>query len=240
LNIAPFDVTEEASSLTGTDCVPQDQVQASLLHLARDDDRNSYHQQPVYKIRLSRLAKIFETSKVSAALALLNKRLDLQIDDVYTAQSKDPMLSWNADQNFIDFFTCVSAGIGLDAFQPNDVTVHNYEFAFNVRQPIRRFRSKYAMLGFDPVGAILWIGRSPMAEDVWIAMAPLTALKIDCPMVPAGTCSGSTQMSPRHYRILIFFLFSMLRKALCPGIFIDTTYPNLDTVGSMQACCNIL
>jgi hypothetical protein len=226
--------------LSAHDSVPQEDVLRSLVRLGLERDRNAYYEQPVQRIRLSSLANMHNRSHTTSALALLSKRLNITIDDKYTVTSNNKNLSWNADQNFIDFFTCVSSCIGLDACIPNQISVHNYEFQLNLRQPIRNFRSKYAQLGFDPVASILWIGRSPTAEDVWFALAPTKCLEIDSAIVPPGTCTGSTQLKPFHYRVLVFFIITMLKAARFEGLYVHSGYPDLEDSQALRGCSNFL
>jgi hypothetical protein len=61
------------------------------------------------------------------------------------------------------------------------------------------------MLGFDPAGRMLHIGKSN-DEDVFLAMAPNEFLRGRSPPVAPGRSSASSLMSKQHYRqILMLF-----------------------------------
>ena len=186
------------------------------------------------------MRKDFEDNRVGLALAKLSKRVNLSIPPEYRKDPEDPNLLWNSDDNYLDFFNCVSAGIGLDAFVPNERSVHNYEFSLSLSYPSRNYRSKYAKLGFDPVGSMLWIGRTPAAEDAWIAMAPNESLDVDCPLVAPGLSTGPTRMAPKHSRILTAFLSAMLKSSGYPGAVNHDDYPSVNTLDDLRANTDIL
>ena len=199
------------------DSLTQHEVTESLQHIPLSEHERSYFLQDPIFLDLKHMRNDFENNRVYMALTKLMKRANMSIPADYRMDVDDPYLLWNCDSSYLDFFNCVSKGIGLDAFIPNTATVHNYEFSFSLNYPSRNYRSKYAKLGFDPAGAMLWIGRTPAAEDAWIAMAPNDSLDLNCPLVPPGTSSGATRMKPEHYRILTSFLSCMFRRSGYPG-----------------------
>ena len=204
-----------------------------------EHERRYFLQEPIFQ-DLKHMRKDFENNRIYMALTKLTKRVNLSIPADYRRDVDDPFLLWNCDSSYLDFFNCVSAGIGLDAFIPNTSAVHNYEFSLSLNYPARNYRSKYAKLGFDPAGAMLWIGRTPAAEDAWIAMAPNEALELDCPLVPPGTSGGPTKMKPLHYRILTAFLSCMLQRSGYPGAMNYQDHPPVETLAEIKGNCDIL
>lgn len=74
------------------------------------------------------------------------------------------------------------------------------------------------MLGFDPAGAMLYLGRSN-DEDVFLAMAPNDFLRRRTEPCPPGHSSGSPLMSKRHYRQMVMLLAHFLARVPQQGIF---------------------
>jgi hypothetical protein len=118
--------------------------------------------------------------------------------------------------------------------------MHTYEFTLEMETNYRTFSAKFAKLGFDPTGAMLWVGRSPSAEDVWLAWAPTDSLSIDCEDVPPGTCRGSTNLSTRHYRMSTMFMASMLKAIGYRDVAVTNPYPELDDEHNVHAATNFL
>jgi hypothetical protein len=226
--------------MENSDALSQSEVTRSLQQLSLGERERSYSSQKPIQQDLKHLRADFERDRVFMSLSKLKKRVNLSIPADYRRDCDDPNLQWNCDSSYLDFFNCVSAGIGLDAFVPNAPTVHNYEFSFSVSYPTRSYRSKYAKLGFDPIGAMLWIGRTPAAEDAWIAMAPTESLEVNCPLVPPGSSSGATKMTPKHSRILTAFLSWALQKSGYPGAMNRQAYPAVGSLQDLKANTDIL
>ena len=102
----------------------------------------------------------------AAAESMLKRhRVDYASSNFYVPKDGNN-LSWTIDRHFIDLMVCVGSGLGLGPMIPNQCTLHTYEFKLDLCQPHREFSAKFAKLGFDPVGSMLWIGRSPSAEVI--------------------------------------------------------------------------
>jgi hypothetical protein len=85
----------------------------------------------------------------------------------------------------------------------------------DLHQPYREFKGKNVMLGFDPTGRMLYIGRCRICsrnEDVFLAMAPNQFLEGHFTPTRAGYSKGSSVMSTRHYRQTIMMLAKFLAK----------------------------
>jgi len=236
---APFDVTFAPTALYSDDAPSQDEVLQVIQKLQSTEvERGNYYDQIPVTTNLSRLEARFNRKNRSDALASLTKRVQVNVDAEYTIESDDNTLSWNADTHFLDFLTTVSSGIGLDAAVPNEASLHWYEFKLRLDQPQRQFSAKYARLGFDPVGSMLWIGYSMASENVWIAMAPSSALEVDAIYVPAGTSTGRTSLAVLHYRVLCIYCAYVLSVISYPGLWVKKIYPNPDKYENIDAASN--
>jgi hypothetical protein len=222
------------------DGIDQEIVLQQLHNLHDPTETSSYHDLDLYIVRLSALQQEFASKHVSTALSRLTKKYRVHLDSDYKVNPHNPLISWNADSHYLDFMTCVSADIGLDSFIPNIPLLHNFQFSLNLRKPLKRFRPKFTKLGFDPIASFLWIGRTPYSEDAWIAMAPRSSLRLDAPIVPAGTASGPTNLNSLHYRILVHFFATMLQEIHYPGLYIVHPYPVLTSHHDLQTASNIL
>jgi hypothetical protein len=83
----------------------------------------------------------------------------------------------------------------------------------NLKMPIKDFKCKNAMLGFDPAGHVLFLGRC-RNEDVFLAMAPNEFKFLHEHYTPtrAGYSTGPTLMSRGHYRQTIMMIAHFLAK----------------------------
>jgi hypothetical protein len=109
----------------------------------------------------------------------------------------------------IDYHLTVGSCIGLAALLPNTRSDHSFSFEMELQKPHTSFKPKHAMLGFDPAGSMLYIGRR-LGDDVFLAMAPNLFLRGHTHPCAAGHSSGSSLMSRRHYRqvlmMVVYFL----------------------------------
>jgi hypothetical protein len=239
-NIEPFDINSLPPTMETDDGLEQEIILQQLHNLHDPTESSSYHELDQHIVRLSTLQAEFTSKRISAALARLKKKNRVRVDGHYKVDPHDPLLSWNADSHYLDFMTCVAADIGLDALIPNLDILHTFQFSLNLRKPLKHFRPKFAKLGFDPLASFLWIGRTPSAEDAWIAMAPRSSLRLDAPIVPPGTASGPTKLDTLHYRILIQFFVCMLQEIRYPGLYIVNKYPTLNSHQDLTRASNIL
>ena len=79
----------------------------------------------------------------------------------------------------------------------------------DLQKPYFAFKGKHAMLGFDPAGSMLYLGRSN-DKDVFLAMAPNDFLRGRVKPCPPGHSSGSPVMSKCHYRQMMMMLAHFL------------------------------
>jgi hypothetical protein len=183
--------------------------------------------EPVHKKTLDYYKVLYEDKQHGMAVQTLLKRHRVDCTtSSFNVPPKSPNLSWEIQRHFIDLKIYVGRGLGLGGMMPNVQTLHTYEFHMNIEQPNREFKTKYAKLGFDPVGCMLWIGRSPNAEDVWLAWAPTSSLNGTEDII-AGTSSGPTTMSQEHYRQVVMFLASGLARIQYRDAYVFNQYPDV-------------
>jgi hypothetical protein len=239
----PFDVTLTPPALHTDDAPHQNcALEAALCAPSTSIDHDDkFSDMPVITKSLDYFKRLYETQNTTVAMELLQKRvqIDMQASQLIT-RSNDKDLSWNPDIHYIDLMICVPRGLGLAALLPNRRRMHTYEFTLNMETNYRTFSAKFAKLGFDPTGAMVWMGQSPSAEDVWLAWAPTDSLNIDCEDVPPGTCQGSTKLSTRHYRMSTMFMASMLESIGYRDLGVSNAYPDLDSDLAVHTATNFL
>jgi hypothetical protein len=227
----PFDVTLLPEKLQVQDAADQNlALQAALFAPPSDaHDTESFADQPRMSKPLRFFQRLYEQKQEHTAINMLSKRveIDLRMSDMRVSP-QSPDIAWNPDATFMDLRICVGNGLGLGAVLPNQNVDHNFEIRVNLKQAYRTFSPKFAKLGFDPTGCMLWIGRSPASEDVWLAWAPKVSLPTACEDVPAGTCTGSTQMSRRHHRMAAMFMALMLKRIAYRDVTVSNNYPDLE------------
>jgi hypothetical protein len=172
---------------------------------------NCFDSMDRHPLKLSRLRHFYDTSDTSV-LNILSRRNTLRIDDVYRIPTGKGRIVMKTDVTMLDYHLTVGNRIGLSPLLPNANSAHRFCFDMNLRKPHRQFKGKHAMLGFDPKGAMLYIGHS-MNEDIFLAMAPKGFLSRQPdrsdPCAP-GYSTGSSVMSTRHYRQLVIMIVYFL------------------------------
>jgi hypothetical protein len=109
----------------------------------------------------------------------------------------------------IDYLLTVGNCMGFSPLLPNAVSYHRFSFDMDLNKAYISFKGKHAMLGFDPAGSMLFIGRCNN-EDVFLAMAPNQFLRGHIRPSPPGHSSASPLMSKRHYRQIVMMLVHFL------------------------------
>lgn len=178
-------------------------------------------------------------SNVAVQSMLKRNRVDATSSS-FSVAPENVDLSWAIHRHFIDLKIFVGNGLGLGGMMPNQHTLHTYEFELNLGRPGRQFNTKFAKLGFDPVGCMLWIGRSPNAEDVWLAWAPNNAREGTDGDVTAGTCSGDTKMSEVHFRRAVMFLAKCISGIRYRDALVEDDYPDVSDSVAFTRATNVL
>ena len=191
-------------------------------------------------MKLEYLRDVYNDRHARVAIASLSTQSSINLDPNMSTSftcATNPSLSWSLQEYFVDLLICIGNNIGLHAFIPNADIMYNFEIDFQIHNRHRQFSAKYAKLGFDPISAMQWIGRSSWSEDLWIAWVPIDDGKIND--VPARQVSGSTAMSRTHFNISIIFFAQMLKQAYIQDITLTTNYPDLDDEQEFMASTNL-
>ena len=69
----------------------------------------------------------------------------------------------------IDYHLTVTNSVRLLSILPKAESSHTFEFEMDLKKLYRDFKGKHAMLGFDPTGRMLYVGRCKN-EDIYLAM----------------------------------------------------------------------
>ena len=105
----------------------------------------------------------------------------------------------------------IGSHVGIAVFIPSAPSA-NFVFKLNLHLPIREFHSKYGSLGFNPSGALLYIGAIG-AQELWIAMAPLEYFDgSDGQTFDMKDGHGDTCLSMPHYHMMVAFWGTILAE----------------------------
>jgi hypothetical protein len=133
------------------------------------------------------------------------------IDDDYTLKMGVGQILMDTTSSMIDYHVTVGNCVGLSPLLPNTEVDPMFCFELDLKSPIREFKGKNAMLGFDPAGKMLNIGKC-RSEDVFLAMAPNEFLDGHYQPTRAGFSTGSPQMAKRHYRQTVMMFAHFLAQ----------------------------
>lgn len=170
-------------------------------------ESDNYDIREAKDLTINRLKHLFDSGLYNNVIQYMRNfktRIVLTPDDVYDHRS--PNLAWKAGTTHkLDYICAIGNKIGLHAALTNAPVNAGYEFELKPR-PSKQFSGKYAQLGFDQVSSLLYIGSRP-GEEVFLCMAPTETLSPLFDSPPSiGLCTGPTNLSPKHARILIIFL----------------------------------
>jgi hypothetical protein len=159
-------------------------------------------------IKLSKL-KAFYDNKDTNVLSLLATRHEVVIDDGFRLKMGAGQIRMNTRSSMIDYHLTVANCVGFSPLLPNLLADHHFCFDLNLKLPIKDFKVKNAMLGFDPAGCMLYLGHC-RNEDVFLAMVPNEFLQGHFTPTRPGYSTGSSVMSRRHYRQTVMMLAHFL------------------------------
>lgn len=234
----PFDLSLTPENLLTDDAPDQASALQAVLYTPQsdsDDNNRFFTQQPITK-SLSYLRRLYENNNPQAALDLLSKRTNISFrSPSFTTPADDNSLSWRSSHHYLDMMVCVGNGLGLGAILPNQNINSMFEIRLDFSHPQKRFKAKYAQLGFNPYASMLWIGRSPSSEDIWIAWIPHHNDHND-----SDSNNTNTSLSTKHYRITIMLFASLLSAIGYRDIIIHNPYPPLDSQDDFLQATNLL
>ena len=160
------------------------------------------------KLKLSKLKSFYEKEDENV-LSLLTSRHSITIDDEFELKMGTGTIDMDTDSSKIDYQLTVGNCLGFSPLLPNARSDHLFCFHLDLQQPYREFRGKNGMLGFDPAGKMLYIGRC-RNEDVFLAMAPNDFLQDHYVPTRAGYATGKSVMSTQHYRMIVALVINFL------------------------------
>lgn len=208
---------------------------------ALNPDGDKFLDAPVMTKTLGYFKHIYNTCNTLIALELLTKHMNIDTYSTdFTMSPNNNMLAWDPDHHFIDFMICVLCGLGLATLLLNHHRDHRFKFTFELSHVYWTFSPKYAKLGFNPSGTMLWIGCSTSSEDVWLGWALNGSLNAQCKDVKPPTCEGSMTLSCQHYWTTIMFLASMLSAIGYRDIIVRDTYPDLEKEDDYLHATNLM
>jgi hypothetical protein len=219
-------------------------VCASLL-TSEQANLQHFFTKSIKAINLEDLEHQYNSQRCHAGLSSLSSRriVNLNPDKTrYITRNSDPLLSWAANQYYVDLLVCVGRECGLDAIIPNADVMYTFDVDLQIGDPHRQFTARNAKLGFDPRGCMQWIGQSSWHEDIWLAWVPVDTFEryADSEDVPAGTISGSTTLSKEHYYGTMMFMAEMLKECAIADITVNRQYPDLDDPDQVKGSTNLL
>lgn len=161
-------------------------------------------------LKLSRLKALYE-HRDENVVSILNHRHTIHIDDEFTLQMGVGKIMMDTRSSMIDYHLTVGNCLGFSPLLPNALSDPYFSFEMNLLMPRRDFKGKNGMLGFDPAGRMLYVGRC-RNEDVFLAMAPNEFLQGHFTPPRAGYTTGESVMSTRHYRQTVIMLAHFLES----------------------------
>lgn len=179
--------------------------------------REAWDDKPTRIIRLRQLADMYRRKEEQRALELLNKKLQVQIDEEYILPTTRAVFQPTFN---LDFFSAVPHEPGFSVVLPPDDYQPPISWNFDLRldRPFRPFHFKHGMLGFSPESASIWIGRSG-SLDIWCLYVREDDLTPGAKLAKAGkTFSSPTQLSRKHLRQFYSWILYLLCQIDYPGI----------------------
>ncbi|KAM6488794.1 hypothetical protein JOM56_015743 [Amanita muscaria] len=208
---------------------------------ATESHAERFHAQAKHSRRLEYFAAMYEKDDDRSAIQSLLQRHEVTITDSnLIVNARNDQLAWHLVSHYLDLQICVGAGLGLAAMLPNITMHHAMEFRLDLKQQARRFGAKYAKLGFDPTGCMLWIGRSSTGEDTWLAWVRNESLWDEAEDIPPASGKEDTVMSKKHYRMVVMFLAEMLTKINHRDVIVTNPYPDIEDDTEFQFATNAL
>ena len=192
--------------------VNQAEIMAAIIRQSPGGDMNAkaFQEMSVQTTKLSKLRDVYE-KKDRYAASVMETRRTIEIDEEFILKPNSGRRLINTDRSMIDYHMTVGKGVGFSTILPNAASSHTFEFNMDLKKPCKDFKGKHAMLGFDPCGRMLFVGRCNN-EEVYLAMVPLEFLSGGDILGDAGATKGTSIMSRRHYRQVVMMLAYFLDK----------------------------
>jgi len=179
-------------------------------------ERDSYEERQELNLTFSNLLEQAKEEDLDFGQTMfkymLRYKVSIRLTDKDCYRLEDPLLHWDSRSSHrLDYICAVGNKLGLHAALMNRESGYGYEFRMNPN-PRKTFRGKFAQLGFDQKGSLLYLGRRP-GEEVYICMAPKATLSPEfVHPPPIGCCSGPSQLAPAHANVLRMFILHCLKQ----------------------------
>jgi hypothetical protein len=172
---------------------------------------------------------MYVQQNTAQATTCMSRRCHLTFDAEDVVDANDPQYCFSAEKNYLDFLLLIGRNVGVEVFLPSHPTP-GFMVTLNLKLPIKQFYAKYGTLGFDPAGAILYIGQNA-SEDLWIAMAPNQFFEDSSSRTGLNKSEQDRRLTGRHYRIMVIFLSWILTKLDGRGFYLFDMYDfDLDSI----------
>jgi hypothetical protein len=238
-----FDAAAGLALFDIVDPISAEDIHQQILRNHLTDIRQSdlYNAKKNKDLPLSYLRNLYEQDHAVRAAQLLLHKHTIVIDDDFKVPLREANLS--LPSQFLDFTLAVPQSSGLDMLLPNSTSSLNYNFPLNLRNPLKEFSNKHGLLGFDPTGAMLYIGNCPNGEEAFLAWAPDAWIKGEIPNLPASPTKVSTRLQTSRYRTAVAFMAWCLSCVIglgldCPdygyGVTPLGTKPNFEALGNVM------
>ncbi|KAH9028272.1 hypothetical protein EDB85DRAFT_2147990 [Lactarius pseudohatsudake] len=214
----PVDISEvpEDMEVDAEEKMGQGEVLTEILANRLEDwgEEDPFNDKRAHKLKLSALQRqhlMEENERKQKALRLLTVRNEIEIDADMTLPVGKGQVIMTTERTMLDYELTVGSKVGLGAVLPNARMAKHFMLELDLQQPLREFRGKRGMVGFDTKGKMLYIGRA-RNEDVFVAMAPNEFIRCEEEPCGAGHKTGRPQLSRRHYRqVVMMFAYFMAK-----------------------------
>ena len=190
--------------------------------LAFDDLRSKFDDRKLLTLPLSRMHRFHQMDYWPHTIKwMLQNRIQIDIDKDSIVPTNKRV--WQVKDHFLDFTLKTSDGIGLSAWIPNVATSHTWEINLDLNRPYHAFKAKRGQLGFSRQNAMLWCGRAPNGEDLYLCLVDKSYL--DGNTLEDDSAADSC-IKHTHYYMLLHFLGSMLARNPDKSVTIFVDYPD--------------
>ena len=188
---------------------PQSHILNEIIGSAADSNlEDKFVHMVTRTLKLSKLKALYD-SRDENVVSLLKHRHKIHVDDEFTLEMGVGKIRMDTRSSMIDYHLTVGNCMGFSPLLPNARSDPHFCFEMDLKMPFRDFKGKNGMLGFDPAGRMLYVGRC-RNEDVYLAMAPNEFLRGHFAPVHAGYSTGESVMSTRHYRQTVIMIAHFL------------------------------
>ncbi|KAI9430746.1 hypothetical protein H4582DRAFT_2086078 [Lactarius indigo] len=198
----------------GWEKMGQGEVLTEILANRLEDwgEEDGFNSKQAHKVKLSEMRRQYmmeEKERKRKGLRMLTVRNQIEIDaDMKLPVGKGQVIM-TTERTMLDYELTVGSVVGLGAVLPMGRTAKHFMLELDLQQPLREFRGKRGMVGFDTCGKMLFIGRA-RNEDVFVGMAPNEFIRCEVEPCSAGYKTGRPQLSRRHYRqVVMMFAYFM-------------------------------